>query len=110
AQIAGADRLAGGEISLDDALEDLTRALVKLTQAHGGFGRNPGFVDVGMAHSGANLGAPSRPVKLALLVDLGKLGRDGRRELVGGAEMGKVARLDRLDRHDDEHVRRAELV
>ena len=38
AQIARADRLAGRQICLDDALEDLARTLVELAQSCSGVG------------------------------------------------------------------------
>ena len=60
AQIARADRLAGGEIGLDDALEDFARALVELAERGGGLGGRPRFVGVGMAHDLANLGTRAR--------------------------------------------------
>jgi len=50
AQIARADRLAGGEIGLDDALEDLARALVELAQANGAVAHGAKGIDVGMTH------------------------------------------------------------
>src|SRR6266540_4274897 len=57
-EIARADRLAGRKISLDDALEDLARALVELAQARGGFGRGFDFIDVGVAHGGLKSKSP----------------------------------------------------
>src|SRR5262249_36559805 len=45
AQIARSDRLSGGEIGLDDALEDLARALVELTQADGAVAHRSKDVD-----------------------------------------------------------------
>ncbi len=61
AQIARADRLAGGEIGLDDALEDLARALVELAQARGSLAHGSQGVDIGMAHVGLKLrDAPAR--------------------------------------------------
>src|SRR5262249_41446887 len=57
AQVARADRLAGGKVSLDDPLEDLARTLVQLAQSGRRFRCGLGFVDVRMAHCGANLGA-----------------------------------------------------
>ena len=67
AQIARADRLAGGEIALDDALEDLARAFVELPQSDRGLGRRPRFVGVGMTHDEANLGTRRKPRQTAML-------------------------------------------
>src|SRR5262249_48567210 len=50
AQVARADRLAGGKVSLDDPLEDLARTLVQLAQSGRRFRCGLGFIDVRMAH------------------------------------------------------------
>ena len=63
AQIARADRLAGGEIGLDDALEDLARALVELAQANGAVAHGSKGIDVGVTHDARNLGTGTRSVK-----------------------------------------------